>query len=98
MSELVAHLPTGRKPCRNLHTSEVLWPCGAGVLRVHAGGGAGDVRAGRAPARQGSKPCATLTHPSHAAQVCYEYMPEAGLEMYELVAHLPDKAPNPVPP
>ena len=59
----------------------MLWPCG-------------DVRAGRAPAQQGSKPCATLTHPRHAAQVCYEYTPEAGLEMYELVAHLPDKANN----
>ena len=27
-------------------------------------------------------------------QVCYEYAPAAGLEMYELVAHLPDKATN----
>ncbi|KAK9843775.1 hypothetical protein WJX81_005781 [Elliptochloris bilobata] len=27
-------------------------------------------------------------------EVCYEYTPEAGLEMYELVAHLPDKANN----
>lgn len=26
--------------------------------------------------------------------MCYEYTPEAGLEMYELVAHLPDKANN----
>lgn len=29
-----------------------------------------------------------------AFEVCYEYTPEAGLEMYELVAHLPDKANN----
>jgi hypothetical protein len=27
-------------------------------------------------------------------EVCYEYAPEAGLEVYELVAHLPDKANN----
>ncbi|KAK9808907.1 hypothetical protein WJX72_006181 [[Myrmecia] bisecta] len=27
-------------------------------------------------------------------EVCYEYTPEAGLAMYELVAHLPDKANN----
>ena len=27
-------------------------------------------------------------------QVCHEYTPEQGLEQYELVAHLPDKANN----
>lgn len=27
-------------------------------------------------------------------EVCYEYTPERGLEMYELVAHLPDKSNN----
>jgi hypothetical protein len=27
-------------------------------------------------------------------EVCYEYTPEEGLEMYELVAHLPDKSNN----
>ena len=27
-------------------------------------------------------------------EVCYEYEPEAGLEQYELLAHLPDKANN----
>ena len=27
-------------------------------------------------------------------EVCWEYTPEAGLEAYELVAHLPDKANN----
>ena len=27
-------------------------------------------------------------------EVCYEYQPEQGLEMYELVAHLPDKSNN----
>lgn len=27
-------------------------------------------------------------------EVCYEYTPEKGLEMYELVAHLPDKSNN----
>lgn len=27
-------------------------------------------------------------------EVCYEYTPEQGLEMYELVAHAPDKANN----
>ena len=27
-------------------------------------------------------------------EVCYEYTPASGLEMYELVAHLPDKANN----
>ena len=25
-------------------------------------------------------------------EVCHEYTPASGLEMYELVAHLPDKA------
>lgn len=29
-----------------------------------------------------------------AFEVCYEYTPESGLEMYELVAHLPDKSNN----
>ena len=29
-----------------------------------------------------------------ARQVCHEYTPEQGLEQYELVAHLPDKANN----
>lgn len=27
-------------------------------------------------------------------EVCYEYTPEKGLEMYELVAHLPGKSNN----
>jgi len=27
-------------------------------------------------------------------EVCHEYTPEEGLEQYELVAHLPDKANN----
>ena len=27
-------------------------------------------------------------------EVCYEYTPESGLEMYELVAHLPAKSNN----
>lgn len=27
-------------------------------------------------------------------EVCHEYTPEEGLERYELVAHLPDKANN----
>jgi hypothetical protein len=27
-------------------------------------------------------------------EVCWEYTPEAGLEQYELVAHLPDKSNN----
>ncbi len=27
-------------------------------------------------------------------EVCYEYTPQAGLDMYELVAHLPDKSNN----
>lgn len=26
--------------------------------------------------------------------VCYEYQPEAGLQMYELVAHIPDSTNN----
>ena len=34
----------------------------------------------------------TAPHPPCHPQVCFEYEPEEGLELYELISHLPDKS------